>query len=160
LDHFERLGLRRGYEIDAAQLERHYLERGRAVHPDHTGNEPASIAASAALNEAYSVLRDPFRRADYLLALAGGPTPKDVSQPPSEFLEEMLELRMQIEEAKGDPSRRSELERSLGERRSKLLSEAGAGLDTPGDRESLNRVRQTLNAAKFINGLLRDLNEE
>jgi murein DD-endopeptidase MepM/ murein hydrolase activator NlpD len=99
-DHFERLGLPRGYSVDPAALERKYLERSRAVHPDHTGNDPASLGASAALNEAYGVLRDPFRRAEYLLALAGGPSPSAVSQPSAEFLEEMLELRMQIEEAK------------------------------------------------------------
>src|SRR5205823_6972511 len=98
ITHFERLGLPRGYPLDAAALEQNYLERSRFVHPDHTGNDPASLEASAALNGAYAVLRDPFRRAEYLLLLAGGPSPAAVSQPPAEFLEEMLELRRGFEE--------------------------------------------------------------
>jgi molecular chaperone HscB len=160
MTHFERLGLPHGFAIDPALLERNYLERGRAVHPDHTGNDPASLEASAALNESYVVLRDPFRRAEYLLALAGGPSPSAVSQPPAEFLEEMLELRMQIEEAKGDPEARAGFERSLLARRGQLVDEAGRELSQPPERDRLTQIRQTLNAAKFINGLLRDLNED
>jgi molecular chaperone HscB len=162
MTHFERLGLPRGFALDAAALERNYLERSRVVHPDHTGNDPASLEASAALNEAYVVLRDPFRRAEYLLTLAGGPSPAAVSQPPPEFLEEMLELRMAIEETKADPAARGEFERSLRERRSRLLAETGAALDSadPADGEGLTTIRRTLNATKFINGLLRDLNED
>jgi molecular chaperone HscB len=164
LDHFERLGLPRTYLIDAAALEKNYLERSRLVHPDHTGNAPASLEASAALNEAYAVVRDPGRRAEYLLSLAGGPSPAAVSQPPAEFLEEMLELRMVIEEAKANAAARAELERSLAARRGRLLAQAGEqlqSLEVAADRSAaLTAIRQTLNANKFINGLLRDLNED
>jgi len=163
-DHFVRLGLPRQYETDLSVLERNYLERSRAVHPDHTGNDPASLGASAALNEAYSVLRDPFRRAEYLLTLAGGPSPTAVSQPPPEFLEEMLTLRMRIEEAKIESAARRDFEHSLSARRTRLLDDvarAFVDLESAGDRPSvLSRIRQTLNATKFVNGLLRDLNEE
>lgn len=160
-DHFQRLGLPRRYELDSAALERNYIERSRAVHPDHTGNDPTSLESAAALNEAYGIVRDPFRRAEYLLNLAGGPSAAAVSQPPAEFLEEMLDLRMQIEEAKGNPAARAEFERTLLERRSRLLTDAGHGLES-GDHspDKLAAIRRTLNAAKFLNGLLRDLNED
>ena len=72
--HFERLGLPRRFRLDAAALEANYLARSREVHPDFTGNDPASLQASAALNEAYTTLREPFRRAEYLLNLEGGPS--------------------------------------------------------------------------------------
>ena len=49
LSHFERLGLPRRFRFDAAALERNYLQRSRQVHPDFTGNDPASLQASAAL---------------------------------------------------------------------------------------------------------------
>ena len=42
ITHFERLGLPLDFALDAAALERHYLERSRAVHPDHTGNDPGA----------------------------------------------------------------------------------------------------------------------
>jgi molecular chaperone HscB len=164
ITHFERLGLPRGYPLDAAALEKNYLERSRVVHPDHTGNDPASLEASAALNEAYAVVRDPFRRAEYLLSLAGGPSPAAASQPPAEFLEEMLELRMAIEEAKADSAARAELERSLTARRGRLLDDVGEKLESLNAANdpamALTAIRQSLNATKFINGLLRDLNED
>src|SRR5262245_42660667 len=100
--HFERLGLPRRFALDPAELERNYLARSREVHPDHAGNDRASLEASAALNEAYTILRDPFRRADYLLTLEGGPTAAEQKQAAPEFLEEMLDLRMRIEEVKHD----------------------------------------------------------
>jgi molecular chaperone HscB len=160
MTHFERLGLPQRSAIDPAALERNYLERSRAIHPDHTGNDPTSLELSAALNEAYTILRDPGRRAEYLLNLAGGPTPPQVSQPPPEFLEEMLDLRMQIEEAKSDPATRAEFELTLSHRRTKWLDEAGQALDSEGASTKLTAIRQTLNAVKFLNGLLRDLNED
>src|SRR5438874_10466984 len=98
--HFERLGLPRRFRLDPAALERNYLAASREVHPDFTGNDPASLQMAAALNEAYATLRDPFRRAEYLLTVEGGPSAGEVKQMPAEFLEEMLELRMRIEEVK------------------------------------------------------------
>lgn len=163
--HFERLGLPRRFRLDAADLERNYLARSREVHPDFTGNDPASLRESAALNEAYATLRDPFRRAEYLLVVEGGPSAADVKQMPAAFLEEMLELRMLIEEVRqaGGPERKA-MEADLARRRDGLLEEAAAQFDRlagTADRAAvLAAVRQTLNAAKFIQGLLRDLREE
>ena len=170
MTHFERLGLPRRFPLDPAELERNYLARSREVHPDHAGNDRASLEASAALNEAYTVLRDPFRRADYLLTLEGGPTAAEQKQAAPEFLEEMLDLRMRIEEAKhaADSSERVTLERDLTRRRDALLADVGTLFeklaplppDAPTRRELLVRIRQTLNATKYIQGLLRDLEEE
>jgi molecular chaperone HscB len=170
--HFERLGLPRRFRLDADALEANYLARSREVHPDHTANDPASLHASAALNEAYTTLRDPFRRADYLLKLEGGPSASEQKQMPAAFLEEMLELRMRIEEVKDlrdpDCSDRLNLETQLVVRRDGLLDEAAKQFDRlealpPGDPARaglLASIRQTLNATKYLQGLLRDLREE
>src|SRR5436309_12403985 len=113
--HFERLGLPRRFRLDAAALERNYLKRSRQVHPDFTGNDPASLRASAALNEAYATLREPFKRAEYLLTVEGGPSAADSREMPAEFLEEMLDLRMRIEEVKAvrDPDRADRLQMEM-----------------------------------------------
>ena len=172
LTHFERLGLPRRFHLDPAELEANYLARSRAVHPDHAGNDAASLDAAAAVNEAYTVLRDPFRRADYLLTLEGGPSATEQKQAPPEFLEEMLDLRMRIEEAKesADPDRadRVNLEIELGNRRTNLLNEAAALFERlealpPDDAGRLAvrvKIRQALNATKYVQGLLRDLEED
>src|SRR5262249_27092231 len=107
-NHFERLGLPRRFLLDQAEFERQYLARSRALHPDFhqigsTGEQSASLELTARLNEAYATLRDPFKRAEYLMTLEGGPTAGEIKEMPPEFLEEMLELRMEIEEIKNDP---------------------------------------------------------
>ena len=168
LTHFERLGLPRRFCLDPAELERSYLAKSREVHPDFTGDAPHSLRDSAALNEAYSTLRDPFRRAEYLLGVEGGPSASDSRQMSPEFLEEMLDLRMRIEEVKQvhDPDRpdRFQMELDLVQRRDKLLAEAAylfEQLPAAADRAAvLAAIRRTLNATKFVQGLLRDLREE
>jgi molecular chaperone HscB len=75
-DHFRRLGLKRSFEIDRAELERRYFDLQRRLHPDRfatrTGREKAlSQAQAVSLNEAYEALADPLKRAVYLLHLAG-----------------------------------------------------------------------------------------
>lgn len=174
VSHFERLGLPRRFRLDPAALEANYLARSRTVHPDfHSqtsgGEQRASQELSAQLNEAYAVLRDPFRRANYLLSLHGGPTAAEQKQADPAFLEEMLELRMQIEEARqdrdSDSPARTNLEINLAQREGRLMEEVAALLDQldtapaadPGRKNQLVRTRQTLNAIKYVQGLLRDL---
>ena len=161
-DHFERLGLPRRFALNGAELERHYLDRSRAVHPDHAGD--GVLDESARLNEAYATLKDPWKRADYLVGLLQGPSAAAVTRPPMEFLEEMLDLRMAIAEAKVDAAQCRIMDENLTRRRASMLSELGVELDRligepPGDAR-LNGIREQLNAVKFINGLLRDLREE
>jgi molecular chaperone HscB len=172
--HFERLGLPRRFGLDPAQIERNYLARSRELHPDYhqlsaTAEQRASMELTAALNEAYSTLRQPFRRAEYLLALEGGPTAAEHKEMAPAFLEEMLELRMEIEELReaggADSPARDAMARQLTERKSRFQSEvlqAFARLEAvpPGDtgrKELLIAIRQTLNSAKYVEGLLRDL---
>jgi molecular chaperone HscB len=172
--HFERLGLPRRFEFDPAEVERNYLARSRALHPDYhqlapASEQRASMELTAALNEAYATLRQPFRRAEYLLSLEGGPSAAEHKEMAPAFLEEMLELRMEIEElresAAADSPARTAMARQLSERSEKLRSNVAAAFAEleslpPGDAERkalLVRVRQLLNAAKYVEGLLRDL---
>jgi len=172
-DYFSRLGLPRRFALDAAELERHYLARSRAVHPDyHAGGPTADLAASlelsAALNEAYTTLRDPFTRADYLLSLEGGPTAAEQKQMPPAFLAEMLEARERIEDARSAntpcSARIAELQGEFTAQYETLLGDVGehfAKLESaPNNRaKALVEIRSLLNAAKYVRGLIRDLNE-
>ena len=171
--YFELLGLPLRYALDTAEIERTYLARNRETHPDYhqqssTATQRVSMEMTAALNEAYATLKHPFRRAEYLLSLHGGPTAAEHKQMEPAFLEEMLELRMEIEELRhgaADSPARIALEQQLRGRNEKLISEiakrfmefeALAANATDGKRVLLE-VRKLLNAAKYIQGLLRDL---
>jgi molecular chaperone HscB len=165
VDHFERLGLPRRFSLDADAAERAYLARSRSLHPDFhqlggTAEQAASTGLSAKLNEAYSTLKDPFKRAEYLLRLEGGPSASDLKDVPAEFLEEMLELRMEIAGLTPDSADAQAMEKQLAARRDALLSEVGALLDglAPANRETgLQSARRLLNATKYVQNLLRDL---
>jgi molecular chaperone HscB len=173
LTHFERLGLPRRFLLPPEEVERNYLARSRELHPDYhqlgtAAEQRVSLEMSAALNEAYATLRDPFRRAEYLLTLEGGPSAAEHKEMSPEFLEEMLELRMEIEEIRegGDASpSRAAMEKQLSQRRERLLKEVAAQFaklealpEGAGQRkEVLLQVRRLLNATRYIQGLLRDL---
>ncbi len=167
-DHFERLGLPRRFLLDNTEIERQYLARSRALHPDFhqlgsSAEQSASLELTARLNEAYTTLREPFKRAEYLMTLEGGPTPGEMKEMPPEFLEEMLELRMEIEEVKQEPDSpvRAEMEQRLKARREAMLTEVAgdfAKLEGGGDRVAiLKSLRRRLNALKYVQNLLRDL---
>jgi molecular chaperone HscB len=161
-DHFDRLGLPRLFSLDLADLEREYLARSRALHPDYhrlhsPAEQAASVAMSAALNEAYTTLKDPFKRAEYLLHLAGGPTASDLKDVPAEFLEEMLDLRMEIAGLSADSPEAMALEGRLRERRNTLLTRVGGLLDGSPSAGALADARRNLNATKYVQNLIRDL---
>src|SRR5687767_12186297 len=75
-DPFATLGLPRSFAVDADALERRYRALQRKLHPDRFALKPAaerraSLERATAVNEAYRVVKDPVRRAEALLALAG-----------------------------------------------------------------------------------------
>jgi curved DNA-binding protein CbpA len=83
-DHFEALGVKR--DTPAAQVKLAYFQLARSYHPDAApASEPAEVKKVRAdifarLGEAWGVLGDEARRADYAAALsAGGASELDVS---------------------------------------------------------------------------------
>lgn len=169
-DHFELLGLPRRFALEPRELEQAYLLRSRAVHPDYhvaaaEAERLASLELSAALNTAYATLRDPFRRADYLLMLLGGPAANELKQLPPDFLGEMLEYREHLEHARGDSATLDRLETAFRDRLATLqaqLADLFTALESldPSDPQHLDirrRIRMLLHAAQYLRGLLRDL---
>lgn len=171
-DHFARLGLSRQFNLDSEEIEKNYLLRSREVHPDYhqlssAAQQRASMEMTASLNEAYNALREPFRRAEYLLQLEGGPSASESKDVAPDFLEEMLELRMEIEElrAGGDPDSAeiAQMEQQLQQRRTKLLNQVANQFEQLKQASEEKRkpilklIRQILNTLRFVQGLMRDL---
>ncbi|MDD5248540.1 MAG: Fe-S protein assembly co-chaperone HscB [Rhodocyclaceae bacterium] len=104
-DHFALLGLPRAYAVDRNELERLYRDLQAHVHPDkhaHKGDADRRVAMQWAtqVNEAYQTLRDPLRRARYLLHLAGHDAAIETNTAmPAEFLMEQMELREAVADA-------------------------------------------------------------
>jgi len=110
MDHyFEIFDLPRRLQVDLDELQRRFYALSRRHHPDFhqlAGGEAraASLERSALVNRAYRVLRDPFSRVSYLLALEEGRGVDDDGaikpHAPMDLLEEMLEVQEALEEAK------------------------------------------------------------
>jgi molecular chaperone HscB len=108
-DYFRVFGIPRSFALDEAALEVRYKELTKMLHPDRFARaDPqarrASLERSIQLNEAWRALREPIRRAEYLLLLEGidvGETAATGRKPaehktlpvPPVILMEVLELR-------------------------------------------------------------------
>ena len=106
---FDVFGLKPSWAIDVGELERKYRELSLKLHPDRFAQaDPRerrlSLEQTSALNEAWKVLRDPARRAFYLLSLHGvnldDEQGGEKTQLPLEFLEQVMELREALESAR------------------------------------------------------------
>ena len=103
-DHYSLFGLPRRYGIDIAELERLYREVLTRVHPDkhvHLSDAEQRLAMQWATqaNEAYQTLRQPLKRAQYLLHLFGVDVQleRNTAMPP-EFLLQQMEWREAVQE--------------------------------------------------------------
>ena len=83
-----------------------------------------------ALNDAYKTLKDPVRRAEHLLALRG--VSGDVKMTPG-FLEQTLEDREKLLEAKESGKPLDDLARGVREKRDQTLAEVRSLLNGGGD---------------------------
>jgi molecular chaperone HscB len=105
-DHFAILGVPRRFGVDPAELEKRFRELSRQLHPDRFARADArerrfSLERTTRLNDAYRALREERTRAEYLLRLLGhDPVAESATLHDPEFLEEQMELREAIAQAK------------------------------------------------------------
>lgn len=131
-DHFTRLGLPRAFDVDLQALDRAYFARQRALHPDrmarHSARERAiAESQSVSLNDAYETLRDPMRRAGYMLAAAGRPVAGDgATIDDHALLSETMEAREALMEAATEVEVAALAARAAADRAACLADVAGA----------------------------------
>lgn len=76
VDHFQRFGIDVTFDMDVPALDKLYFDLQRKLHPDRFATKsPKERALSqqqaTALNDGYETLKDPLKRADYLVHLKG-----------------------------------------------------------------------------------------
>jgi molecular chaperone HscB len=160
-NHFELLGVPQRYRIDAAALERAYRDLQSDVHPDrHAAGTDAdkrlALQASARVNEAYSVLRDPVARAEYLLLLRGVDASAETdSRLPVAFLTRQLERREDAEEAEDahDERKLAALAAEVRDEAGELQGVVARALDAGELDTARTRVREMRFLAKLADDL-------
>ncbi len=161
-DYFEAFGMPRHLAIDLKDLEKRFYSLSRKLHPDLFARKSAkeqegALEASAVLNDAYRVLKNPIARAQYVLKQEGFDVgeqgTKDV---PPELLEEVFELNMALEdEDAGDEVEAARVR--FGGMRDELdasLTAAFAEWDRAHDQAALDSIRGMLNRRKYITNLI------
>ncbi|HEY7335342.1 MAG TPA: DnaJ domain-containing protein [Bryobacteraceae bacterium] len=167
--YYEALGLEPTLSLDLEDLKQRFYGRSRLWHPDRfTRAAPLerdrALDMTAILNDAFRILRDPVKRAEYFLKEHGIELSGD---PPSELLEEVFDLNLMLEELReGHRSVRRDLD-AARERFSGMLTEIDKSLedhfcayDISRDRVILGEIRATLNRRKYISNLVRDVDQQ
>jgi len=165
--HFEVMGVAARFDLGADDLESRYKELSRRLHPDRfaraeTRARMYSLQHATALNDAYRTLRDPARRAAYLLRLRGIEIDSDrttdgvrtVKAEP-DLLAEMMELQEALADAKTD-GRGEDVARMADDMRrrreqdlSRIANEYAAA-----SGGSLERIAQLLVALRYYDRFL------
>ena len=104
-NHFLRFGLETSFDIDIKWLDQHYFNMQRNLHPDRFATSSAqekslSQQQATTINDAYETLKEPLRRADYLLDLLSADLLPDGCNLVNDqaLLMETMELREALEE--------------------------------------------------------------
>jgi len=96
-DPFALLGLKKQYDLDRESLEKAYFAAQKKTHPDRFVNSSSEEKAeaskhSADINCAYLILKDPLKRAEFLLK----ETNRELFSHDPLFLEELMQWKEQI----------------------------------------------------------------
>ncbi|HYE60619.1 MAG TPA: iron-sulfur cluster co-chaperone HscB C-terminal domain-containing protein [Phycisphaerales bacterium] len=162
-DPFTLLGVPARYDLDHAAVERAYLSRAALLHPDVVGD--GSIAESEAavqlaqLNRAKATLLNDERRANALLAALGGPSKEQDKSLPDGFLFKIMETRQEIEAAiaSGDQQQRGRWQQWAQAQRAEYRERVAKLFTASGEARALQAVRTELNAWRYIERLIEQL---
>jgi molecular chaperone HscB len=170
IEYYELLGIPRGLHLSLDDLQTRYYALSRELHPDRFMQRPEAerqraLDMSSALNDAYRTLKDPIKRAQYLLTLEGFDIAEQRSKDvPPELLEEVFELNMALEEMRGgDDSARPQLEQAEKNFTDMLtgtdeqLQALFAQYDSSHSRDVLSQIRNVLNRRKYIQNLVSEV---
>ncbi len=162
-DFFSLFGLPRQQALDADKLELLYRDIQAQVHPDkhaHLADSDKRLAMQWAthVNEAYQTLKDPLKRARYLLHLAGHDVGLESNTAMSgAFLMEQMNLRETVAEAKavGDVAALDALHRRVGKEIVAEYSQLQQALDG----QSLNRAGTLVRQLMFQEKLFQEIDD-
>ncbi len=166
---FELFSLPLGFNIDSKLLRENYRSLQSKFHPDQFSSASESekikaVQTSSLLNDAFVVLSNPVKRANYILQLSGINIQEDRKIDAS-ILTEQMEFREQLEDLKALDDESKERELLLFQNKIQKLFEA-ACLDfsqshetNNGSEKDLNRMKQNLSRMLFLDKLQTEIEQ-
>lgn len=161
---FELFSLKPDYDIDLSVLHSEQQRLQSVYHPDRfvgasDQDRLASVQNASRINQAYEILKDPVKRAFYLLEQKGAVKPDD-SQTTSDtaFLMEQMELREAMDHCREatDPMQRSEEIADILSKRQSELSNDFVSCYQNGDLDAASAACQKM---QFVQRLQQQLDE-
>ena len=162
MNHFELFGLAEGFELDTRQLADTYRQLQTQFHPDRFATAPereqlAAVQRAAQINDAFTTLKAPLRRAEYLLSLRGTELRgEQQTLQDTAFLMQQLEWRERLADLKGetDPERAiKDFRQEIRHDHQLLMQQLTQALATGEDPRAADCVRKL----KFVDKLLEEL---
>jgi molecular chaperone HscB len=174
-DRFLVLGVPRKFSVDLEAAESNFKKLSRQVHPDRFATadpraRKAALSRTVQLNEAWRTLKDPMRRAEYLLELAGfglkgddrkaaneTASTREVSAPPMLLLE-ILELREELANAQraGNTAKVHAMAEAMRARRTDALAALATALDDP-SRTNLEEAARLMVGLRYFQRFLDEI---
>ncbi|HEX4770989.1 MAG TPA: Fe-S protein assembly co-chaperone HscB [Bryobacteraceae bacterium] len=174
-DFYHFFGIDRKLSLNEGDLQKRFYELSRQWHPDRftrksLEEQQEALNATSVLNDGYRTLRDPIKRAEYLLTEEGFPIGEQRSRDvPPELLEEVFDLNMALEELKGgDEDARPQLEsarRNFTNMRAEIDSDLqklfavydASDAQSAAAKQALHEIRGLLNRRRYVENLIRDV---
>lgn len=159
---FDWFGLDPAFQLDLAALRGRYLELQRELHPDAAiargESNAAAVQANSRLNDAWDTLRDPVKRAIYLLQLNGHTyDPDRQTQQDVSYLMEQMELREQLADlAEGSDEAQTRLD-ALRDRADHDLAVWSEAFEAAWKSQDLETASSAIGRMMFAQKLERDI---
>jgi molecular chaperone HscB len=164
-DFFEVLGVPRKFHLPTEELEKRYLALSKELHPDRFAKASprerlTAVQKTTELNDAWRVLRDRVKRAEYLLKSEGldvADEKNSVKASPA-LLGEMMELNEELSEA--SPAAVPGLVKRVESERAAALEgvDRKFGAYESGDRSVLPEIAQKLISLRYYDRFLERAN--
>ncbi|MBF0372315.1 MAG: Fe-S protein assembly co-chaperone HscB [Alphaproteobacteria bacterium] len=155
VDHFTRLGMSRSFDVDMVTLDHNYFDLQRRLHPDRfsgrTARERAlSQSQAVAVNDAYETLKDPLKRAAYMLSLEGRKV--DIHGTATIDDPELLMEAMEMREALADAETRAAIDKVAARAEAQVLT-CQCALSTAFGHRDLDRAGALTTRLKYLGKL-------
>lgn len=164
---FQLFGMQEKFKVNQAQLKKEMIKLQRILHPDKFINsgkrkQDLSNQLSALVNDFYSTLDHPYKRAKYLLSLISNKTSSEIEenldslQMDESFLARMMEVRELIEDSH---LKRETLEKLRYEIDSEL-HQLTLELDTDFNAKDMDSILKKLGKLKFLANCQKSLEDK
>ena len=153
LNHFQKFNLEAKFSIDELNLETTYLKLQRQFHPDSSPDQTQDQINSILINQAYQILKNPIKRAIYLLQLNGINIDSEecLTKPSTETLMLIMEIREEIFEAKNAQNPIDDIRKRI----KKMINDEIPQIANSLAEEQYEEAAQKLIKVKYLDKIIR-----